>query len=94
MERSSAPWVDDPKFATITDRKRHEDELETHISEWTSTLEAEDVMHRLRSAGVPAGVVQDARDLMENDPQLKERGFSGIYGTSGPRGMQSSNATL
>ena len=29
----------------------------------------------MQTAGVCAGMVQDARDLMENDPQLNERGF-------------------
>ena len=32
-------------------------------------------MGRCQAAGVPAGVVQDARDLVEGDPQLRARGF-------------------
>ncbi|MGB6895776.1 MAG: CoA transferase, partial [Dehalococcoidia bacterium] len=29
----------------------------------------------LQAAGVAAGVVQNARDVLENDPHLKERGY-------------------
>ena len=30
---------------------------------------------RLQAAGVPAAAVQDGRDLVEHDPQLRARGF-------------------
>ena len=32
-------------------------------------------MQIMQAAGVPAGVVQTVQDLLENDPQLKEREF-------------------
>jgi benzylsuccinate CoA-transferase BbsF subunit len=32
-------------------------------------------METLQAAGVPAGVVQSARDVLENDPHLKARGY-------------------
>jgi benzylsuccinate CoA-transferase BbsF subunit len=31
-------------------------------------------MHRLQAAGISAGVVQDAADLLDRDPQLAHRG--------------------
>jgi crotonobetainyl-CoA:carnitine CoA-transferase CaiB-like acyl-CoA transferase len=34
----------------------------------------EHVMHLLQNAGVAAGVVQNAADLLEHDPQLRHRG--------------------
>jgi crotonobetainyl-CoA:carnitine CoA-transferase CaiB-like acyl-CoA transferase len=34
----------------------------------------EKVMHLLQEAGVAAGVVQDAADLLDHDPQLRHRG--------------------
>ena len=43
------------------------------IQEWTSGLDALDVMTRLQEHGVSAGVVQDTRDLVENDPAYRER---------------------
>jgi benzylsuccinate CoA-transferase BbsF subunit len=32
-------------------------------------------METLQAAGVPAGVVQSAQDVLENDPHLKARGY-------------------
>ena len=62
-------------FATLDKRKRNEDELEKLVAEWTVKHSAEDVMRMMQSAGVAAGIVQNARDLIEKDPQLKEREF-------------------
>jgi len=68
------PWVKDPKFATLLSRKNNEDELDMLIAEWTTKLPAEEIMIRLQSVGVPAGVVQNCRDL-SLDPQLKTRQY-------------------
>jgi crotonobetainyl-CoA:carnitine CoA-transferase CaiB-like acyl-CoA transferase len=65
----------DPRFATLAARKAHEDALESRIARWTEGQDAEAVMARLQAAGVPAGVVQDGRDLVERDHQLRARGF-------------------
>jgi benzylsuccinate CoA-transferase BbsF subunit len=65
----------DPRFATLLQRKRNEDELDRIISEWTINRVAEEVMHRLQQAGIAAGVAQNNRDLQENDPQLAYRHF-------------------
>ncbi len=68
----SPEWTTDPRFATIVGRKHNEDELDKLIGERTRAFTAEQVMTMLQEAGVPAGVVQTAEDLM-NDPQLKHR---------------------
>ena len=39
------------------------------------TRSPEEVMVLMQQAGVPAGVVQDAEDLLVNDPQLRTRGY-------------------
>jgi len=67
--------ADDPRVATAAARKRDEDALEAEVAAWTRRHAAEAVMARCQAAGVPAGVVQDARDLVERDPQLRARGF-------------------
>ncbi|MBN1188938.1 MAG: CoA transferase [Dehalococcoidales bacterium] len=67
------PWTKEPKFASLNARKEHEDELEELVGKWTGEHTAEDVMKMMQAAGVPAGVVQNARDLLESDPQLKAR---------------------
>ncbi len=65
-------WTMGPKFATIVNRKQNEDELDKLISEWTRAFTPEQVMTMMQEAGVPAGVVQTAEDLL-NDPQMKHR---------------------
>jgi crotonobetainyl-CoA:carnitine CoA-transferase CaiB-like acyl-CoA transferase len=67
-------WRDDSRFATVAARKQHEDVLDALVEDWTSTRSAEEVMCTLQAAGVPAGVVQNARDLLESDAHLRERG--------------------
>ena len=66
--------ADDSRFSTFEARKRHEDEIDTIISTWTSSQSAEDVMQRLQDAGVASGVVQNAKDLLTSDPQMAARG--------------------
>lgn len=68
-------WCHEERFATLQGRKQNEDELDRLLEGWTSTRTAEEVMETLQAAGVPAGVVQNARDVLENDSHLKERGY-------------------
>ena len=69
------PWTRDERFATAERRADHSDELDSLMETWTRQYPAEEVMHLLQDASVPAGVVQTGADLAENDPHLKERGF-------------------
>jgi crotonobetainyl-CoA:carnitine CoA-transferase CaiB-like acyl-CoA transferase len=64
----------DPRFATFVDRRDHREALDAAIAAWTRSLDAFEVMERLQTAGVPAGVVQSGADLA-NDEQLRARGF-------------------
>ena len=64
--------MEDPRFTTLADRKKNEDELNKLVSEWTVNLTPEEVMERLQKAGVPAGVVKNTADMID-DPQLKKR---------------------
>lgn len=68
----SPDLVSDPRFATVLSRKENEEALETLIGDWTQNHTAEEAMHKLQDAGVPAGVVETAEDLF-NDPQLQHR---------------------
>ncbi|HEY78750.1 MAG TPA: CoA transferase [Dehalococcoidia bacterium] len=67
-------WSEDSRFATSARRLENADELDGWVERWTIQHTAEEVMNRLQAAGIAAGVVQDARDLV-NDPQLRSRGF-------------------
>lgn len=68
-------WATDAKFATLDGRKANEDELEQRITEWTLPQDAAEVMRALQAKSVPAGVVHNARDMLENDPHLKQRAY-------------------
>jgi benzylsuccinate CoA-transferase BbsF subunit len=69
------PWTKDKKFATLSQRKKNEDELDRLVEEWAMKKSPEKVMMLMQKAGVAAGVVNDGEDLQTRDPQLKERGF-------------------
>ncbi|HYM16729.1 MAG TPA: CoA transferase [Dehalococcoidia bacterium] len=71
----SPPWASDAKFATHAARKQHEDELEGHVTAWTRDQVAEHVMVLLQAKGIPAGVVQNARDMLDGDEHMKSRGY-------------------
>ncbi|MEZ0054484.1 crotonobetainyl-CoA:carnitine CoA-transferase CaiB-like acyl-CoA transferase [Mycobacterium sp. MAA66] len=46
-------------------------ELDEQIGQWVSAQDAYPAMYQLQSAGVPAGVCQDAQDRCDTDPQLR-----------------------
>ncbi len=73
MGPPSADQLDRERFATQPDRKSNEDDLDRIIAQWTGNWESAQLMTTLQSFGVPAGKVNDCRDLFE-DPQLKHRG--------------------
>jgi benzylsuccinate CoA-transferase BbsF subunit len=67
-------WTKDKRFSSLSARKQNENELDSLVEEWTQYHTAEDVMTRLQSAGVAAGVVANGEDLNKN-PQLAARGY-------------------
>ncbi|HWO94397.1 MAG TPA: CoA transferase [Dehalococcoidia bacterium] len=74
-EMGQPEWARSDKFGTLLGRKRNEEELDRHVAEWTKTQDEYELMHRLQAAGVPAGVVQNAQDVLERDVNLRERGY-------------------
>ncbi|MBI2830788.1 MAG: CoA transferase [Chloroflexi bacterium] len=64
--------ANDPRFATLTDRKKNEAELDIIVEDWTKDYPPEEVMRRMQEAGVASGVVENNKDLHE-DPQLEHR---------------------
>lgn len=67
------PWTNDPRFATLRDRKNNEDELDRLVEAWTIYHSAEEVMAMMQASGIAAGVVQTIEDVVR-DPQLRYRG--------------------
>jgi crotonobetainyl-CoA:carnitine CoA-transferase CaiB-like acyl-CoA transferase len=68
-------WLADPRFSSAESRMAHHDELDRELDAWTRSFEPYDLMMRLQSAGVPAGVCQTAGDRCDNDPQLRHLGW-------------------
>jgi benzylsuccinate CoA-transferase BbsF subunit len=65
-------WTRDPKFTTLSARKKHEDELDRLVEIWTETHTPEEIVSAMQEAGVAAALVANARDLAE-DAQLFHR---------------------
>jgi crotonobetainyl-CoA:carnitine CoA-transferase CaiB-like acyl-CoA transferase len=64
----------DFRFANQQMRISHLSPLNTIAQEWTEARSAEEVMNKLQSRGVPAGVVQNGADLLK-DVQLRHRNY-------------------
>ena len=60
------------EFRTFRVRKAHEDKLDGIIAGWTAQHDRHTLMSRLQAVSVPAGIVNDTRDLFE-DAQLRHR---------------------
>ena len=69
-----AEWADDPRFATLADRKANEDALEALLAGWAAEQDGPAALERLQAAAVPAGLVLTASEVL-SDPQLAERGY-------------------
>ena len=67
-------WAEDSRFIDLAGRKSHEEELNQLVSSWTTQHQAEAVMDILQQAGVAAGVVKGASDLLA-DPQLMKQEY-------------------
>jgi crotonobetainyl-CoA:carnitine CoA-transferase CaiB-like acyl-CoA transferase len=68
-------WAVDEKFATNAGRLANQDELDEQIAAWTRGCDDYELMAVLQAAGVRAAVCQKPSDRVENDPQLKARGW-------------------
>jgi benzylsuccinate CoA-transferase BbsF subunit len=85
-------WAGDSKFATLEARTQNEPELDANINAWTADKDAYELMEDLQRRGVPAGVVQSAREMLDVDEHLKARGYyayvehpeAGMHAHDGP----------
>ncbi|UCH42250.1 MAG: CoA transferase [Dehalococcoidales bacterium] len=66
-------WTREPRFSTLQERLKNTDVLDELVAEWTCNRMAEDVMFMMQGAGVPAGILETGEDMMDKDPQFKER---------------------
>jgi formyl-CoA transferase len=66
--------LDDPRFATNTERFNNRDAVDEALKPWISQRTKREVMEALGQAGIPAGAVFDTDELL-NDPFLRRRGM-------------------
>ncbi|MDP6179856.1 MAG: CoA transferase, partial [Desulfatiglandales bacterium] len=59
-------WTEDPQFSTLKARKENEERLDAMVAAWTINLSAEQIMVKLQSHGVSAGIVQSSKDLYQD----------------------------
>ena len=64
----------DPRYATLAMRKENEDTLDEIVEAWTGLHAPEEIMELMQRSGVAAGLVSNARDVVE-DPQMQHYGF-------------------
>jgi benzylsuccinate CoA-transferase BbsF subunit len=73
--------LSDVRFVDRRARAKHRSELNGIVQQWTEQRSAEEVMNKLQSAGVPAGVVQTGADLLK-DAQLRHRNYFAPFSDS------------
>jgi benzylsuccinate CoA-transferase BbsF subunit len=66
--------AEDPRFATLEDRKKNEDVLDGIVTAWTEKHTNEEVMGLLQAAGIAAGIASNGKDQAA-DPQLEHYQF-------------------
>ncbi len=64
--------AEDDRYKTHIARGAHMQELDAHISDWTKTRTVAEVDELMQQAGVPAGRLYRAPEMLE-DPQFKAR---------------------
>ena len=68
-------WAREEKLNTHEGRKQSEAELDANIAAWTADKDAYKLMNDLQSRGIPAGVVQSAREILDEDEHVRDRGY-------------------
>jgi crotonobetainyl-CoA:carnitine CoA-transferase CaiB-like acyl-CoA transferase len=66
--------AEDPRFSTLSARKENEDRLDAIVEGFTLPRDKQDVFQLLQNAGIAAGPVMNARDVLL-DPHLAARGY-------------------
>ena len=67
-------WALDPALAEVAGRRAAQASVDQRVAGWSRVRHAAELERRLQAAGVAAGLVANAADLM-HDPQLAHRGY-------------------
>jgi len=66
-------WVEDPRFAKYTDRRRHWTDMMDGVENWSRTVTTEKCLADLSAHGVPCSAYRTVAEVM-HDPQIAHRG--------------------
>ncbi|MEM7363386.1 MAG: CoA transferase [Pseudomonadota bacterium] len=66
--------IEGDQYSTMAARQQHHDQLDALIGSFTRHCDKHELMHLLQEAGVPAGAVQKAPDLL-SDPHVLDRDY-------------------
>jgi crotonobetainyl-CoA:carnitine CoA-transferase CaiB-like acyl-CoA transferase len=69
------PWANDERYATISGRLMHEDELDLAIDGATRKRDKFDLAARLQAVGVPAAAVQKPAERIDADANTADWGL-------------------
>ena len=67
-------WDEDARFSSVEGRREHRAALDSAIEAWTGSWDKVDLTQALQTAGVPAGAVLNAPEMLD-DSHLNARGF-------------------
>ncbi len=88
-------WGSHSRFATVTGRMRHHDEVDQKIEAWTQILPNTEVECRLKTVGIPAERMRRINDLLESENgatvfvKMEERRMGSILTTRLPFSLSS-----
>lgn len=68
------PLMCEPALESVEGRRRHHDQIDAAIGDWTRDRAKDDVAQMLQQRGIPAGPVRRPPDI-PSDPQFAARGF-------------------
>jgi crotonobetainyl-CoA:carnitine CoA-transferase CaiB-like acyl-CoA transferase len=74
----SPGWTHESAFATSLSRHANRCALDAHVAEWTRERDAAETMRLLQSAGVAAGVVYTAEDLLADEHLLAREALTPV----------------
>jgi len=66
---------EDENLKRASGRLHRIDDVESAVASWTLRRTSSEVVTELQRAGIAAGMVQHSRTLIEDDPQLRSRGY-------------------
>ncbi len=66
------PRVGNPGFNSLAGRRSENEQIESAVCAWTSSLSKWEAAERLQAAGIAANAVEDLRDMMDLDEHFRD----------------------